>query len=414
MSFPSSKAGLYNDVDVISNLKNKEEFQWNEKLIEELLLCKEQARELLPSNYCWYNYDHEFAFLLKDLFEARGHTSRLSAEYLHSMAIYFTDKKTISKQDLVSSEDLGFSGLEEIPDLNEIGEFDFDNSMDQDVLYATLGLCAMYDDGCSFPEDSPQHELFKCISRNTENLEHYNGFSGNRNEIRDNSKTVAAKSFCTEKIFQDENTSVVMDTISESERTNFTLPDSPQTYSQIHTPTEPQNNIIVLNNNNLADDENHANLTNRKYDTDTDNIYLSNDNDLEIMEEEIMNEENNSLLPVPWNEVLDEPRRYLLIKSSSVTKSHKSCLALRWVDWAFLILCRENKPLGIAELTQICINEQLFYSTATRRRPDSSLAEKITREIKTKGNRSRFSLLCNNRCVVSIYARKILQKYQHN
>jgi len=95
--------------------------------------------------------------------------------------------------------------------------------------------------------------------------------------------------------------------------------------------------------------------------------------------------EKRGIFPVPWKQVLKDPQLYLIRPGRGELKPLKMLTA---VDWAFLILCRENRSMKYSELADICLKEKLFISKAQR--PGQTLGKPISKEIEKFGVNARF------------------------
>jgi len=102
-----------------------------------------------------------------------------------------------------------------------------------------------------------------------------------------------------------------------------------------------------------------------------------------MIEEEIG--EKRGIFPVPWKQVLKDPQKYLLRPDRGEKKPHQMLTA---VDWAFLVLCRENRSMKCSELADLCSKERLFVSKAQR--PGQTLGKPISKEIEKFGVNARF------------------------
>jgi len=106
--------------------------------------------------------------------------------------------------------------------------------------------------------------------------------------------------------------------------------------------------------------------------------------DVAIMIEEEIGEKRG-IFPVPWKQVLMDPQKYLLRPDRGEIKPQKMLTA---VDWAFLVLCRENRSMKYSELADLCLKERLFVSKAQR--PGQTLGKPISKEIEKFGVNARF------------------------
>eukprot|EP01124_Arcella_intermedia_P015116 TRINITY_DN21639_c0_g1_i1.p1 TRINITY_DN21639_c0_g1~~TRINITY_DN21639_c0_g1_i1.p1 ORF type:complete len:568 (+),score=142.34 TRINITY_DN21639_c0_g1_i1:84-1787(+) len=118
-----------------------------------------------------------------------------------------------------------------------------------------------------------------------------------------------------------------------------------------------------------------------------------------------------TFLNIPWSVVLAQPHKFMLrsdYKNSSFSSGSSvgSSGTPTITDWAFLILCRENRAMRIKDLTNVCLEENLITTTSAN--PAKMMSKAISVEIKKCGTEARIARSSPGAVSVSTFAYKQL------